>query len=162
MATLAAALKSEVRRVAAGEVRKALRPLRKLLRQVKALKRAAGDHRRNLANVAGRLDRLKARVASRRGSGRGKGPRVSAESIRSFRSRVRMTREQFARLLGVSPGSIFGWETGRTTPRGKSAARFIEVRKMGVRKAKARAGAKPAGARRRRRAVRRRRAARKR
>ena len=149
MATLAAALKSEVRRVTAGEVRKALRPVRKLLRQMKALKRVAREQRRNLSSVEGRLDRLKARVASRRGGGRGKGPRVSAESIRAFRSRVAMTREQFARLLGVSPGSIFGWETGRTTPRGKSAARFIEVRKMGVRKAKARVGDKPRTARRR-------------
>jgi transcriptional regulator with XRE-family HTH domain len=52
-----------------------------------------------------------------------------------------MTREQFARLLGVSPGSIFGWETGRTTPRGRSAARFLEVRKLGVRKVRASAGA---------------------
>jgi DNA-binding transcriptional regulator YiaG len=138
MATLAAALKSEVRRVTAGEVRKVLRPLRKLLTQVKALKQVARDQRRNLASVEARLDRLKTRVALRRA--RGKGPRVSADSIRSFRSRVAMTREQFARLLGVSPGSIFGWETGRTTPRGKSAARFLEVRKLGVRKVRARSG----------------------
>jgi hypothetical protein len=49
-----------------------------------------------------------------------------------------MTREQFARLLAVSPGSIFGWETGRTVPRGRSMARVLEVRKMGVRRARAR------------------------
>ena len=135
MATLAAALKSEVRSVIAAEVRKVLRPVRKLVAQVKVLKRAARDQRRNLASVEARLDRLKTRVALRRS--RGKGPRVSADSIRSFRSRVAMTREQFAKLLGVSPGSIFGWETGRTTPQGRSAARFLEVRKMGVRKIRA-------------------------
>jgi DNA-binding transcriptional regulator YiaG len=152
MATLAATLKSEVRRAMAGEVRKVLRPVRKLLEQVKALKRTARDQRRNLASVEARLDRLKARVALRRS--RGKGPRVSADSIRSFRSRVAMTREQFARLLGVSPGSIFGWETGRTTPRGRSAARFLEVRKLGVRKLRARAGNGPARGRRRKARVR--------
>ena len=138
MATLAAALKSEVRSVMAAEMRKVLRPVRKLLLQVKVLKRAARDQRRNLASVEARLDRLKTRVALRRS--RGKGPRVSADSIRTFRSRVAMTREQFAKLLGVSPGSIFGWETGRTTPRGRSAARFLEVRKMGVRKIRSGAG----------------------
>lgn len=138
MATLASALKSEVRRVAASEVKKVLRPVRRLLKQVKTLKQAARDQRRNLASVEARMDRLKARLALRRA--RGKGPRVSADSIRSFRSRVAMTREQFARLLGVSPGSIFGWETGRTTPRGRSAARFLEVRKLGVRKVRASAG----------------------
>jgi hypothetical protein len=34
------------------------------------------------------------------------------------RDRMRMTREQFAKLVGVSPGSIFGWESGRTQPGG--------------------------------------------
>ena len=152
MATLASALKSEVRSVIAAEVRRVLRPVRKLLLQVKVLKRAARDQRRNLASVEARLDRLKTRVALRRS--RGKGPRVSADSIRSFRSRVAMTREQFARLLGVSPGSIFGWETGRTTPRGRSAARFLEVRKQGVRKVRAGAGVGAAGSRRRKARVR--------
>jgi DNA-binding transcriptional regulator YiaG len=146
MATLASALKSEIRRVAASEVKKVLRSVRRLLKQVKVLKQAARDQRRNLASVEARMDRLKVRLALRRA--RGKGPRVSADSIRSFRSRVAMTREQFARLLGVSPGSIFGWETGRTTPRGRSAARFLEVRKLGVRKVRASAG--PAKARGRR------------
>src|SRR5438445_38840 len=73
----------------------------------------------------------------------GRGARLSAEDIRGLRSRLGMTREQFAKLLGVSPGSIFGWETGRTIPRGRSMARVLEVRKMGVRKARARVG--PAG-----------------
>jgi len=148
MATLATALRSEVRRVVAGEVRKVLRPLRRLLKQVKTLRQAARDERRNLASVEARMDRMKTRLALRRS--RGKGPRVSADAIRSFRSRVAMTREQFARLLGVSPGSIFGWETGRTTPRGRSAARFLEVRKLGVRKVRASAGAGRAARRRRR------------
>ena len=103
MATLASALKSEVRRVAASEIKKVLRPVRRLLKQVKTLKQVARDQRRNLASVEARMDRLKVRLALRRA--RGKGPRVSADSIRSFRSRVAMTREQFARLLGVSPGS---------------------------------------------------------
>src|SRR6185503_17622795 len=148
MATLASALKSEVRRVAASEVKKVLRSVRRLLKQVRTLKQAARDQRRNLASVEARMDRLKVRLALRRA--RGKGPRVSADSIRSFRSRVAMTREQFARLLGVSPGSIFGWETGRTTPRGRSAARFLEVRKLGVRKVRTSAGPAKAGRGRRR------------
>ena len=65
------------------------------------------------------------------------------EDIRNLRARLGMTREQFSKLLGVSPGSIFGWETGRTIPRGRSMVRVLEVRKMGVRKARARVG--PAG-----------------
>ena len=45
---------------------KVLRPLRRLLKQVKTLKQAAREQRRNLASVEARMDRLKARLALRR------------------------------------------------------------------------------------------------
>jgi hypothetical protein len=51
-----------------------------------------------------------------------------------------MPRIAFAKLVGVSPGSIFGWETGRTLPRGRSVARLREVRKMRLRGARNAAG----------------------
>ena len=54
MATLATALRSEVRRVMGGEVRKVLRPLRRLLKQVQALRQANREQRRNLASVEAR------------------------------------------------------------------------------------------------------------
>ena len=39
-----------------------------------------------------------------------------------------LTRERFARYLGVSPGSIFLWETGRARPRGSNLARLDKAR----------------------------------
>lgn len=134
--TLASALKAEVRRLAAKEVQKGLRSLRAMQRQMKKLRLAARANRRGLRAVERSFGRLESRVPA--GGRRGRGARLSGEDIRSLRARLRMTREQFARLLGVSPGSIFGWETGRTVPRGRSMARVLEVRKMGVRRARAR------------------------
>jgi len=134
--TLASALKAEVRRLAAKEVQKGLRSLRAMQRQMKKLRLAARVNRRGLRAVERSFGRLESRVPA--GGRRGRGARLSGEDIRSLRARLRMTREQFARLLGVSPGSIFGWETGRTVPRGRSMARVLEVRKMGVRRARAR------------------------
>jgi DNA-binding XRE family transcriptional regulator len=139
---LATALKAEVRRLAAKEVNKGLRQVRALQRQIRKLRANARMHRRSLRAVERSFDRLQARMPST-GGRRGRGARLSAEDIRSLRSRLGMTREQFSKLLGVSPGSIFGWETGRTIPRGRSMARVLEVRKMGVRKARAKVG--PAG-----------------
>ncbi len=133
--TLAAALKAEVRRLAAKEVQKGLRQVRALQRQIKKLRLSARAHRKNLRAVERSFGRLEARVPS--GGRRGRGARLSGEDIRSLRGRLRMTREQFSRLLGVSPGSIFGWETGRTVPRGRSMTRVLEARKMGVRRARA-------------------------
>jgi DNA-binding XRE family transcriptional regulator len=159
--TLAAALKAEVRRLAAKEVQKGLRSMRALQRQIKKLRLQSRAHRRSLRAVERSFGRLESRVPS--GARRGRGARLSGEDIRSLRARLRMTREQFARLLGVSPGSIFGWETGRTVPRGRSMARVLEVRRMGVRRARAqvssaaRRGRRPAS--RKPRATRRRKAA---
>jgi helix-turn-helix protein len=132
---LAAALKAEVRRLAAKEVQKGLRSLRALQRQMKKLRLAARSQRRAVRAVERSFGRLEARVPS--GGRRGRRARLSGEDIRSLRANLRMTREQFAKLLQVSPGSIFGWETGRTIPRGRSMERVLEVRKMGVRRARA-------------------------
>jgi DNA-binding transcriptional regulator YiaG len=137
--TLASALKDAVRRASARETQKTLRRLRRLQRQVKALRLEARAQRRIVAGVARRFERLKRRVL-RTGVSAGPGRPLTPQSIRSLRERLGMPRVEFAKLLGVSPGSIFGWETGRTLPRGKSVARLRDVRKMGVRAARGQGG----------------------
>lgn len=135
MPTLAAVLKAEIRRLASREVKRAQRSLRRLQRTVKALRAAARAERRALARIERRLKRVKIRgaagPASVRTPGR-PGRKMTPDGIRKLRARLGMTRKTFSALLDVSPGSIFGWETGRTRPRGKSLARISEVRKMGV------------------------------
>jgi DNA-binding transcriptional regulator YiaG len=147
--TLSSALKDTVRRASTRETQKVMRRLRRMQRQVKALRLEARAQRRIVAGVERRFSRLKARVL-RTGVSAGPGRPLTPQSIRSLRERLGMPRIEFAKLLGVSPGSIFGWETGRTLPRGRSVARLREVRKMGPR------AARGATAGRRRRAPRRR------
>ena len=132
MPTLAAALKLEIRRLAAKEIRRVVRPVGRVKKAMKALRLAQREQGRVLTAIERRLLRLRSRtLGSAQGSSAG--GRLSAESIRSLRARLGMTRKQFAALLGVSPGSIFGWETGRTVPRGASRDRLAEIRKKGVR-----------------------------
>jgi hypothetical protein len=146
MPTLAATLKSEIRRLAAREIRRGLQPLRRIQKQVKALRASARSHRYALAGLKRRLVRMKAAVRVG-GSGRGgRGAQMSPEAIAAMRRGLGMARLQFAKLLGVSPGSIFGWEKGRTLPRGQSLARLRDVRKMGIRAARARVKATAPGA----------------
>ena len=137
--TLASALKDAIRRASARETQKTMRRLRRMQRQVKALRQEARAQRRIVAGVERRFARLKARVL-RTGVSAGPGRPLTPQSIRSLRERLGMPRIEFAKLLGVSPGSIFGWETGRTLPRGRSVARLREVRKMGLRAARGEAG----------------------
>jgi transcriptional regulator with XRE-family HTH domain len=135
---LAAALRTEMRRQSRKQLGGALRPLAKMQRLVGALKREFQAQRLHVARLERRLARL--RAARRTGisllPGR-RGRPLSGQSIRRLRDRLRMTREQFARALQVSAGSIFGWETGRTLPRPGSLKRFEDLRKMGVRQARA-------------------------
>ncbi len=137
--TLASALKDVIRRASARETQKTMRRVRRLQRQVKALRLEARGMERRFA-------RLKTRVL-RTGVSAGPGRPLTPQSIRSLRERLGMPRIEFAKVVGVSPGSIFGWETGRTLPRGRSVARLREVRKTGLRAAR---GVKGNGRRRRR------------
>jgi DNA-binding transcriptional regulator YiaG len=137
--TLASALKDTIRRISAREIQKIMRRVRRLQRQVKALRQEGRAQRRIITGVERRFTRLKAR-ALRTGVSAGPGRPLTPQSIRSLRERLRMPRIAFAKLVGVSPGSIFGWETGRTLPRGRSVARLREVRKMRLRGARNAAG----------------------
>ena len=137
--SLASALKDTIRRVSGREIQKIMRRVRRLQRQVKALRQEGRAQRRIVTGVERRFTRRKAR-ALRTGVSAGPGRPLTPQSIRSLRERLRMPRIAFAKLVGVSPGSIFGWETGRTLPRGRSVARLREVRKMGLRRARNAAG----------------------
>ena len=114
MPTLAATLRLEIRRVAAAEVRKALRPLARLRRQVKSLRLSSRGARRSLTSLDRGLRRLRDRLSAQSLKARVRkppaGPRVPPRAIRALRDRLRMTRLEFAKLLEVSPGSIFGWD----------------------------------------------------
>src|SRR5437870_7193527 len=153
--TLASALKDTIRRVSAREIQKIMRRVRRLQRQVKALRQEGRAQRRIVAGVERRFSRLKSRVL-RTGVSAGPGRPLTPQSIRSLRERLGMPRIEFAKLVGVSPGSIFGWETGRTLPRGRSVARLRDVRKMGVRAARGKAGRRRRPGRRARRKAKRR------
>jgi len=133
--TLTAALKAATRRAAARETQKAIRRIRRLQREVRALGQVSRAHRRAVAGLERRFARLKAR-ALRTGVSVGPGRPVTPQSIRALREKLGMPRNEFAKLVGVSPGSIFGWETGRALPRGRSVAKLREVRKMGLRAAR--------------------------
>jgi DNA-binding XRE family transcriptional regulator len=151
--TLAAALRTEIRRLSRQQIGGALRPLLRVQRQVSALRRETHLQRLTLSRLERRVSRL--RSARRFGvslvPGR-RGRPLSGQSIRRLRDKLRLTREQFARALQVSAGSIFGWESGRTVPRANSLKRFEELRKMSVKDA--RSQFKPTrGARRPRRAA---------
>jgi len=153
MPTFAAALRLEVRRLAKKETQRTLARLKRVQKQLRELRLGSRLQRASLVSLKRRVGRLRDRLPVR---GRGpvkSGPRISPREIRALRARLGLTRVRFAELVGVSPGSIFGWETGRTAPRGGSRARLVKLRARKTRTG--RAGARRVGGtsgRRRRRA----------
>jgi DNA-binding XRE family transcriptional regulator len=124
--SIAAILRAEIRRVARREMKRAMTRVRRLQRRV-SLMRLEGRRQQRLLD---RLQRRLKRVGAARGgapAGRGSAP----DAIRALRARLGMTRKQFSQALGVSPGAIFLWETGRSVPRRSSLARLKELRARG-------------------------------
>lgn len=133
--SLATLLKADLTQLAARANRAIQRRVTRLQRQARALRRANLQQRRGLA----RLERGVARLgeAGRRSSTPPpSGPGVPPAAVRALRARLEMTREQFARYLGVSPGSIFLWESGRARPRATSLARLRKAKGGAPRAAK--------------------------
>jgi DNA-binding XRE family transcriptional regulator len=121
--SLATLLKADLVSVAARATRAMDRRVAGLQRQTLALRRTSVAQRRALARLERGVTRL-GDAGSRAAAVRGSGPTMKPSAVRALRARLGMTRERFARTLGVSPGSIFLWETGRARPRATSLARL--------------------------------------
>ena len=132
MPNLGSVLKAEIQRLARKEVKA----------QTSVLKKASAQYRRDLAalkrsnsTLQKKVDFLESqeqkRVASFKPSvGSRTGKRFSASGVRSHRKRLKLSAAQYARLLGVSVQSVFGWELGRTIPKEEQLARLVAVRGM--------------------------------
>ena len=137
MANLTKVLQEEIRRLARKEVRA----------QTSATKQAATKHRREIASLKRMVQDLQKRITilqsqeNRRAVTRRvsetevKGVRFSARSVRAHRRRLKLSAEDYAKLVGVSMQTIYHWEQGKSRPRRSQLATLIAVRGMGRREA---------------------------
>ena len=130
MATLAAALRSEIRRGSAAEVGKLVRALKDLRTEIRGLRR---DTRRNARVVAGGR-RLVSPARGRRRDAEG-GPDVPPREVVAFRKGLGMSRHDFGKLLGISHGTVYLWEVGRVAARGFNREKYLKAKKRYGKKA---------------------------
>ena len=143
MPDIAKVLKAEVSRVARRETKKAL---------ASASKPAAGL-RRTTAGLKRRVALLEKELRAFRKTigGLTKGQplavpeltdraRITAKGMRSLRRRVRLSGQQFAKLLGVTPQVVYFWEksSGPLRVRRTTRAAILAIRGIGVREARRR------------------------
>jgi len=138
---LAAALKSEIARVARKEIRA----------EIASIRRAATSHRTDIAELKRQNQALKREVAElRKLVGRAAPPapqeanptdsvryRFTSERFAAHRAKLGLSAADFGLLLGASPISVYKWEAG-THPRARFMAAIAAVSKMGKREAAAR------------------------
>lgn len=139
MPNIASLLKEEIVRV----TRKTLRA------EMESLKKASAQYRSDIAALKRRVDTLErqlARVGKKMAKDDGDASatvmdrqvRFSAKGLRTQRKRLGLSAGDFAALVGVSPQTIYNWETGNTRPRGDQLASIAALRTIGKREAQTR------------------------
>jgi DNA-binding transcriptional regulator YiaG len=143
MATFAKVWQEEVRRLARKEIKLSVTKAQK---DVATLRRTIAQLRRRIE----KLDRDKTRIERRTLKLGGASPavapsetdgaRVSSGMIRRLRDRLGLTQAELAKLLDVSPQSVYQWESkqGRLRLRSATLKAVVDVRRIGVREARRR------------------------
>jgi len=136
MSNLAATLKNEIQRLARKEVKA----------QTGTTKQAVAQYRREIAKLKRqvreqekKINFLEAQEKKRLGQPSSKeeteGVRFSVRSVKAQRERLGLSAADYAKLVGVSPLTIYNWEQGKSRPRKAQLAALVAVRGIGKRKA---------------------------
>ena len=128
MPNIATVLKDEIRRLAKKEVKV----------NTSTTKGAVGQFRRDIAKLKRLVQTqqreiafLKTQEQKRLGQPPIKeedeleGVRFSARSVRAQRQRLGLSRADYAKLVGVSPMTVYNWESGKSRPRKEQLAALV-------------------------------------
>ena len=131
---IASVLKDEITRLCRKEMRVQLEPI----------KSASTSHRHDIAELKRRISqlekenvRLRKKVPDAREEAADDSPRLRfvSKGLGSLRKRLGLSIEDFARLLEVSPQSIYNWQSGKTVPRRAQLEKLASIRSIGKREA---------------------------
>lgn len=138
MPNIGAVLKEEIARLARKEIRS----------QTAAMQKASSQYRRDIAGlkrqVAGLVRQVallerKVLVGLREAPPVESGARVrfTAKGLRSQRRRLGLSAADYAKLVGVTPQSIYNWEREVARPRKEQIASLANLRGLGKKEAQA-------------------------
>lgn len=133
MGTIDEAVRSAVVRTVRRELRSALGPMSKEVRElqqsVSQLERMVASLKHSVrqapAGVGGPLPRIEVTEEEVRRA------RMSPELIKKLRARLGITQAELAALIGVTGPAVAQWEGGTSEPRGGNRAIIVGLRKLG-------------------------------
>jgi DNA-binding transcriptional regulator YiaG len=144
MSSIAAILKQEITRLARKEIRTETDQLKKAVARyrsdIAALKRQNAELSQRLAQ----LEKLTAKSTPTSVVLKGETPagaRFRADGLKKLRDRLGLSAPALASILGVSPQTIYNWESKATRPNDEQLAKIVILRKMGKREVMARIAA---------------------
>jgi DNA-binding transcriptional regulator YiaG len=137
MTTLAVALKDEIRRLARKEIKEhtgsTAKAVARYRREIAKLKRELREQERKISFLeAQERKRLEepTNVAELEEK-----VRFSARSVKAQRRKSGLSAADYAKLVGVSPLTIYNWEHGKSRPRKEQLAALVAIRGLGKREA---------------------------
>ena len=139
MPNIAAVLKEEISRLARKEIRSETGSLQKASaqyrREIAALKRQVTGLQRQVALLE---RKVLAEPIAKPDSKDNTRIRFTAKGLRAQRKRLGLSAGEYAKLVGVTPQSIYNWERESARPRKQQVAVLAALRGIGKKEAKAR------------------------
>lgn len=140
MPNVTAVLNEQIRRLARREI----------TASTKAIKKAIGHYRREIASLKRQISGLIKLTAGLQKQIpqpsvspvpiAPSGARFRADGLKAHRARLGLSAKEYGQLVGVSGLTIYNWENRKSKPRATQLASIFAVRKMGKRDASRRLG----------------------
>ncbi len=150
MPNLAALLKEEISKIVRKEVQDQVRELKKtVLEQRDALARLekqSGPAKAKAAKPAAKpaaksaAAKPAAKVSKAPADDKRKQPRISPDTIKKHRKRLKLSQAQLGELLNVSTNTVLRWEAGTSKPRSKHLPALAQLRSKSLRDLKQQLG----------------------
>jgi DNA-binding transcriptional regulator YiaG len=145
MTTLAIALKDEIRRLARKEVKaqtgRTAKAVAQYRREIARLKRLQREQDRKISFLESQTRKSTLSVPQTPNNEL----RFSSRSVRAQRQRTGLSAADYAKLIGVSPLTVYNWEHGKSRPRHGQFAALVALRGLGKREAQAKLALVSAG-----------------
>ena len=140
MANIGTLLRDEISRLALRMSRGESHPTRKATaehrRAIALLKRQVASLERQVSALTRKVSGNAARALPADASA--KPVRFAAKGLRAQRQRLGLSAADFGTLVGVSPQSIYNWESQASRPRAEQIAKLVALRALGKREARER------------------------
>ena len=142
MPNIGVVLKTEIARLSKKTAKAFVQPLHTSVaaqrRSIATMKRQIAALEKEIAQLRRAGGRAAATATSRNTDGGGEEEggrplRFQARGLRSLRSRLGLSAEEFGKLAGVSGQSVYNWEAEKTVPRRSQLQSLARLRGLGKR-----------------------------